>query len=60
MNQCDTDTDLIKYIYRSVTYIWWSSDFASYLENYLMEKYCILDNVSEWHKDGPRKIYDGQ
>ena len=33
-------------ICRSVTYILWSSDFASYLEDYLMEKYCIWDNGS--------------
>ena len=32
-------------ICRSVTYILWSSDFASYLEDYLMEKRCtwIMD-----------------
>ena len=30
-------------IFRSVTYILWSSDFASYLEDYLMEKCCIMD-----------------
>ena len=43
-------------ICRSVTYILWSSDFASYLEDYLMEKSCIWDNGSVWHKDQPRKI----
>ena len=33
-------------ICRSVTYTLWSSDFASYLEDYLMEKYCgIMDLV---------------
>ena len=31
-------------ICRSVTYILWSSEFASYLEDCLMEKYCIWDN----------------
>ena len=36
MGQCDTKFDLIKYIYRSVTYVSWSSDFALYLEDYLM------------------------
>ena len=37
MDQCDTKIDHIK-IYRSVTYISWSSDFALYLENYLMDE----------------------
>ena len=36
MDQSDTYIDLTKYM-RSVTYILWSSDFASYLEGYLME-----------------------
>ena len=58
MDQCDTKTNRIKYI-RSVNYILWSSDIASYLEDYLMKKYCILDNRSMWHKDRPRKIYVG-
>ena len=47
-------------ICRSVTYILWSSDFASYLEDYLMENYCNWDNRSMWHKDRPSKIYMGQ
>ena len=34
-------------ICRSVTYILWSSDFASDLEDYLMEKCCIWDNGSK-------------
>ena len=47
-------------ICRSVTYILWSSDFASYLEEYLMEKRCTLDNGSVWLEDRPCKIYVGQ
>ena len=58
LEQCDTKIDLIK-ICRSVNYILWSSDFASYLD-YLMEKYCTWDNGSMWHKDGPLKTYVGQ
>ena len=45
LDQCDTKIDLIN-ICRSVIYILWSSDFASYLEDYLMEKCCTLDNGS--------------
>ena len=37
---CDTYIDLTKYM--SMTYILWSSDFASYLEDYLMEKNVVL------------------
>ena len=33
-------------ICRSVTYILWSSDFASYLGDYLIEKCCTWDNGS--------------
>ena len=58
MDQCDTYIDLTKYM--SVTYIVWSSNFASYLEDYLMEKRCIWDNGSVWLKDRPSKIYVGQ
>ena len=47
-------------ICRPVTYILWSSDFASYLEDYLMEKRCTWDNGSLWLKDRPCKIYVGQ
>ena len=50
MDQCDTEIDLIKFILLS-------TDFVSYLEDYLMEKYCILDNGSVWHKVWPCKIY---
>ena len=35
--QCDTNVELKLYISRSVTYISWSSDFALYLEDYLMD-----------------------
>ena len=45
---------------RSVTYILRSSYFATYLEDYLMEKGCIWDNGSVWLKDRPSKIYVGQ
>ena len=46
----------ISSICRSVTYILWSSDFASYLE----DKRCTWDNGSLWLKDQPYKIYVGQ
>ena len=36
------------------------SDFASYLEDYLMEKCCTWDNGSVSHKDRPCKIYAGE
>ena len=48
------------YIYRSVTYISWTSDFAFYLEDYLMDK-CHNWNIrSLWCKDLPHKMYVGQ
>ena len=56
MDQCDKKRLTSSSICRSVTFILWSSDFASYLEDYLMEKCCTGDNVSVWHKDWPRKI----
>ena len=59
MDQCDTYLTLPS-ICRSVIYILWSSDFASYLEDYLMEKCCTWDNGSLWLKDRPCKIYVGQ
>ena len=43
-----------------MTYILWSSNFASYLEDYLMEKRSTWDNGSLWLKDRPCKIYVGQ
>ena len=42
LDQCDTKIDSSS-ICRSVTYILWSSDFASYLEDYLMEKCSTWD-----------------
>ena len=44
----------------SVTYVLWCSDFASYLEDYLIEKCCTWDNGSVRLKDQPCKIYVGQ
>ena len=41
------------YVYRSVTYISWSSDFALYLEDYLMDKCQNWDIGSMWCKDLP-------
>ena len=38
-------------ICRSVAYMLWSSDFALYLEDYLIEKCCTFDNESVSHKD---------
>ena len=55
MDQCDTMPSKC----RSVTYILWFSDFASCLEDYLMEKCCSWDNGSVW-LDRPCKIYVGQ
>ena len=60
MDQCDTKIYFIKYTCRSVTFILWSSDFASYLRDYLMEKCCSWDDGSVWHKDWPCQIYVGQ
>ena len=42
-------------ISRSVTYILWSGNFASYLEDCLMEKCCTWDNGS----DGPTNDHLG-
>ena len=41
-----THTLTLPSICRSVTYILWSSDFASYLEDYLMENRCtwVMDH----------------
>ena len=48
------------YICRLVTYISWSSDFALYLEDYLINK-CHNWNIgSMWSKDLPHKMYVGQ
>ena len=43
-----------------MTYILWSSDFASYLKDYLMAKRCTWNNGSVWLKARPCKIYVGQ
>ena len=59
LNQCDTNTELNN-ICRSETYISWSSDFALYLEDYLMDK-CHNWNIgSMWCKDLPHKMYVGK
>ena len=50
LDQCDKKLTSSS-ICRSVTYILWSGDFASYLEDYLMVKCCTWDNGSVWHKD---------
>ena len=56
--QCDTNIELK--LCRSVTYISWSSDFALYLEDYLMDK-CHNWNIGfMWYKDLPHKMYVGQ
>ena len=57
---CVTQTLNWNYVCRSVSYISWSSDFALYLEDYLMDK-CHNWNIgSIWCKDLPHKIYVGQ
>ena len=40
-----------------MTYISWSSDFALYLQDYLMDKDHTWYNGSVWYKDWPHKIY---
>ena len=45
------------YICRSATYISCSSDFASYLEDYLMDKCHNWNAESMWCKDLPDKMY---
>ena len=45
---------------REGSHVWWSSYFASYLEDYLMEKRRTWDNGLLWLKDRPCKIYVGQ
>ena len=44
----------------SVTHISWSSDFVSYLEDYLMAKCSNGDTGSVWHKHWTETIYVGQ
>ena len=48
------------YMCRSVTYISWSSDFALYLEDCLMDKCHNWNTGSMWCKDLPDKMYVGQ
>ena len=43
----------------SVTYISWSSNFALYLEDYLIDGHTWY-NGSVWHKGWPHKIYIGE
>ena len=42
-----------------MTNILWLSDFASYLEDYMIEKFCTWDSGSLSLKDGPHKLYVG-
>ena len=52
-----TQTLAWNYVCRSVIYISWSSDFALYLEDHLMDK-CHKRNIgSMWWKDVPHKMY---
>ena len=51
-----TQTLTWNYICRSVIYILWSSDFALYLEDYLMDKCLNLSIESMWCKDMPHKM----
>ena len=46
-----------KLMYVNVTYISWSTDFALYLKDYLMECH-ILDNEIVWHKLWPQNKYN--
>ena len=54
-----TQTLTLNYIWRSVTYVSWSIDFALYL-NYLMDKCHNWNNGSVWCKDLPHKMYVDQ
>ena len=56
----ETQTLNWNYVCRSVTYISWSSDFALYLEDYLMDKSHNWNIGSMWCKDYPHKMYVGQ
>ena len=47
------------YMCKLVTYISWSSDFALYLEDYLMDKCHNWNTGSMWSKDLPDKMYKG-
>ena len=59
MDQCDYQTDFSN-IYRSVTFILWSSDFVSCLEDYLLQKSCTWDDMLVSLRDWPCKLYVGQ
>ena len=55
------DTNIyLKYVWRSVTYISLSSDFALYLEDYLMDNCHSWDIGSRWCKGLPHWMYVGQ
>ena len=60
-----SDTNIEQKLYMSVTYISWSSDFALYLEDYMMDK-CHNWNTGSMHslqdvmQDLPDKMYVGQ
>ena len=43
-----------------MTYISWASEFALYLEDYLMDEGNTWYNGSVWHKGWPHKIHIGQ
>ena len=45
MDQCDHQIDLSS-LCRSMTYILWSSNLASCLEDYLLQKKCTSDDKS--------------
>ena len=55
-----TQTLNSNYICRPMTYISWSSDFALYLGDYLMDKCHNWITGSMWCKDLPHKMYVGQ
>ena len=55
MDQCDHQIDLSS-LWRSVTYIFGSSDLASCLEDYLL----TWDDRSVSLRDWPGKLYAGQ
>ena len=59
MRQCDPNFDL-KVNIVNMTYILWSSDFASYLQDYLMDEHHSWNNGSVWHIDWPYQVCVGQ
>ena len=44
----------------TLTYISWFSDFAQYLQDYLMDEHHSWYDGSVWHKDWPHQVYVGQ